>query len=91
MTVHIFLQLQQENNIAPAQAPGPADSEQTTTLLLMNRPDIDPNVKDRLQETPLHYAARWGNTAECRLILEKGCSLRQNQVDVNVSTCSQID
>ena len=50
----------------------------------MSCPDINPNIKDSLQETPLHYAARWGNVEECKVMLDKGRKL-QNKINLEVS------
>ena len=53
----------------------------------MNHPDIDPNISDKLGETPLHYAARWGNVGECEILLNAGRNVKgRKRVNVNVSS-----
>ena len=86
---HYFvLQLSQENDVAPPPPkPQEKTKEQTTTEWLMNDPKIDPNIRDKLGETPLHYAARWGNAGECQILLNAGRNVKDRiKVDVNVST-----
>lgn len=72
--------------IAPP-APPPTDTStkvsRSTTEILMSCPDIVPNIKDSLQETPLHYAARWGNVEECKVMLDKGRKL-QNKINLEL-------
>jgi ankyrin repeat protein len=49
----------------------------------LRRLSANPNVKDRLDTTPLHYAALYGNTESVRILLEHGADPKaRNKSDV---------
>jgi ankyrin repeat protein len=52
---------------------GPKSRERCIDLCL--KAGADPNVKDFHDFTPLHYAAMWGWTPACKLLLRRGADI----------------
>ena len=47
--------------------------EQVVEQLIISRADLE--ARDNVQQTPLHYATRWGNTKIVQLLIEKNPSI----------------